>query len=133
MKPKLPPRVLYVTLESIREEIDLVHRLLLNPAGYDLDLYGGILCVRSTDQETFEVEWDVDVGSIDMSRESNADKKRESQLHAVQKVLAKHLNGYRSFKSPLRAAATFVHLRHRWQIGEDYVSAACIAAGVSPT
>lgn len=49
--------------ESTSEmEVAAVEAIITHPAGYDLDLFGGMLVIRSTggpmnDEETFEVEW----------------------------------------------------------------------------
>ena len=81
------------TRAEFREEVLLVHKIITHPAGYDLGLFGGLLSIRSTDQETFEVESE----GIKVTWIRN-----------------------RSFKSSLRAAATFVYLRHKWGIGIDH-------------
>jgi hypothetical protein len=44
--------------EGFDEEVELVVAVLKHPAGYDLDLFGGMLFIRSTDQETYECEWE---------------------------------------------------------------------------
>jgi hypothetical protein len=89
---------------ELRAEIQAVLTLLKHPAGFDINLYGDLLTVRSTDQGTYEVEWDPDY--IPLGANANS-------------------FGYRSFKCPLRAAATFVYYRHAWKLGEDYVAEAC--------
>lgn len=92
---------------ELRDEILAIYKLLTHPAGFDINLYGDLLTVRSTDQNTYEVEWSDDA----LPEEGMANS-----------------FCYRSFKSPLRAAATFVHYRHAWKLGEDYVAEACRAA-----
>jgi hypothetical protein len=44
------------------QEVELVKTVISHEAGYDLDLFGGMLCIRSTggpinNEETIEVEW----------------------------------------------------------------------------
>jgi hypothetical protein len=50
------------------EEIALVKAVIAAPIGYDLDLFGGMLVIRSaggpmSDEETIEVEWEVMEGT----------------------------------------------------------------------
>jgi hypothetical protein len=86
------------------EEVALVEAVINCPVGYDLDLFGGMMCIRTTGgpmnmEETVEVEWEVMIG-------------------------AKPNRGTQSFpKNPtdIRAAAQFfVDKRHELQIGIDY-------------
>lgn len=41
-----------------QDEIQLVRLVLTHPAGFNLDLFGGMLNIRTTDQNTIEVEWE---------------------------------------------------------------------------
>lgn len=87
---------------SKAEEINLVKAVIDHPAGFDLDLFGGMLIIRSTggpmnDEETIEVEWDF-------------------------MIEAKANVGTQSFpKTESLAAATFfVEKRHELQCGIDF-------------
>lgn len=44
-------------MDPKQEEVILVASLLRHPAAYDVDLFG-VLGIRTTDQETIEVEWE---------------------------------------------------------------------------
>jgi hypothetical protein len=84
------------------EEINLVKAVIAAPIGYDLDLFGGMLCIRSTggpmnNEETIEVEWEVMEG-------------------------AKPNKGTASFASTEleQAAIFFVEKRHELRIGLDF-------------
>lgn len=83
---------------AIEEEIALVIAVLKHPAGFDLDLFGGMLFVRSTDQNTFEVEWDQDWEEFD-------------------EVPGKR---YESFSTAEEAAKFFVEKRHKFRMGIDF-------------
>ncbi len=53
---------------SKAEEINLVKAVIDHAAGFDLDLFGGMLVIRSTggpmnDEETIEVEWNMMIGT----------------------------------------------------------------------
>jgi hypothetical protein len=82
---------------TFREEVALVRAVIAHPAGFDLDFGGGLLFIRTTDQETIEVEWDVILG-------------------------AKSHKDYKSFPvGQLDEAATFfVQKRHELQLGIDF-------------
>ena len=92
--------------EKLEEaEIDLVATLLEHPAGFDLDLFGGLLVIRSagspmTSPKTIQVEWETNEG--------------DTSQHTY----------VRSFpREALREAATFfIKKRHKLQLGLDYES-----------
>ncbi len=83
---------------SIEEEISLVIAVLKHPAGFDLDLFGGMLTVRSTDQNTFEVDWYQDWEEFD-----ETPGKR-----------------YESFSTIEEAARYFVEKRYQYRLGVDF-------------
>lgn len=83
---------------STQEEIELIVAVLMHPAGFDLDLFGGMLSVRSTDQNTFEVEWDQDWEEFD----ETPGKK------------------YESFSTTEEAARYFVEKRYQYRLGVDF-------------
>lgn len=74
---------------NLQEEIDFVVSVLTHPAGYNLGLFG-TLGIRSTDQLTWEVEWE----AIDN-------------------------NHWKSFDNPVDAATFFVKFRHQHEMGLD--------------
>lgn len=84
------------------EEINLVRAVIDHPAGYDLDLFGGMLIIRSTggpmnDEETIEVEWNMMIGTkAEVGTQSFP--KEQSEL----------------------AAAFFVDKRHELRCGIDF-------------
>jgi hypothetical protein len=86
--------------EGFDAEVELVMCVISHPAGYDLDLFGGMLLIRSTDQDTVEVEWLLPANSIRTSSETE----------------------YESFPSEqLRDAAIFfVKKRHEMKLGIDF-------------
>ena len=83
---------------STQEEIAFIVAVLMHPAGFDLDLFGGMLSVRSTDQNTFEVEWDQDWEELD-----ETPGKR-----------------YESFSTIEEAARYFVEKRYQYRLGVDF-------------
>jgi hypothetical protein len=87
-----------------RDEILLIHQVVTHPAGYNIDLFGDLVEIQGNDQGTYEVAW---------CPGPNA------KAHP-----------YRSFKSPLRAAAFFVWKRHKLGFGVDYDEKACKEAGL---
>jgi hypothetical protein len=74
------------------EEIQLVHNLLLHPAGFDIDI-AGLLWVRQYEWPRWAVEWEVH-GHTD--------------LHVEE------------FDSALDAATFFVNMRHERELGLDF-------------
>jgi hypothetical protein len=40
-------------------EVFLVKQVIAHPAGFDLDFGGGLIFIRTSDQETYEIEWNV--------------------------------------------------------------------------
>ena len=86
---------------SKAEEIALVKAVLDHPAGFDLDLFGGQLVIRSgepvDDEETIEVEWQLMVGA-----KPDAGSKLFPRAQAQQ------------------AAVFFVEKRHERRIGLDF-------------
>jgi hypothetical protein len=84
------------------EEIALVQAIIDAPAGYDLDLFGGMLIIRSTggpmnDEETIEVEWNMMI-----------ETKAEVGTQSFQKT------------DSLAAARFFVEKRHELRCGIDF-------------
>ena len=75
-------------------EIDVVHKLLLLPAGYDIDIEA-TLWVRRYEHPMWAVEW-------------------ETEGHTKSKVDVKE------FDSPLEAAKFFVAKRHEMKLGLEY-------------
>lgn len=84
--------------KTITYEILLIIAVLKHPARFNLDLFGGMLTVRSTDQNTFEVEWDQDWEEFD-----ETPGKR-----------------YESFSTAEEAARYFVEKRHQYRLGVDF-------------
>ena len=82
-----------------RDEVALVLATVTHPAGFDVDLFGGMLCVRPTDQGVFCVSWD---------------------LFCVDDGRPRKDSGERCFNDPRRAVALFCRLRQREQIGVDF-------------
>lgn len=73
------------TPDEVRAEIELVRAVIDHPAGFDLDLFGGMLLIRSTggpmnhgDDPTIEVEWNMmietraEVGTQSFPRDQGA-------------------------------------------------------------
>ena len=85
-----------------RKEVSLLFAVLTHPAGFSVDLLG-FLGLRSTNQGIFEVDWE------DVLRGHPAPIR----------FAGGRLTRYRTFKSPLRAVATFCWLRQKWQVGVD--------------
>ena len=83
-------------LDKRNEEIKLVHQALTHPAGFILDLFGGMLYVRSTMFE-YEVGWEE-------YNEANDSGKEFQKL----------------FVDSLEAATFFVDKRHQNQLGVDF-------------
>ena len=90
------------TAAEYQAEVDLVRSVINHPAGFDLDLFGGMLVIRSTggpmsNEETFEVEWNMMIGS-------------------------KAEVGTKSFpkEQPGEAANFFVKKRHELRCGIDF-------------
>jgi hypothetical protein len=79
-----------------QQEIDLIHNLLLHPAGYDIDIEGQ-LWVRRYEHPMWAVEWEVW-------------DKDSSKLGGVKVV---------EFDDPLLAAEFFVEKRYELQLGLD--------------
>jgi hypothetical protein len=79
-----------------QDEIDLVHKLLLHPAGYDIDIEGQ-LWVRRYEHPRWAVEWDQMGLGCD----------------AVKGIEVKE------FDDPLLAAEFFVEKRYEMQLGLD--------------
>jgi hypothetical protein len=48
---------------QFREEVALVKAVVGHPAAFSLDFGGGLIFIRTTDQETIEVEWSAMVGA----------------------------------------------------------------------
>ncbi len=82
---------------QFREEVALVSAVIAHPAGFDLDFGGGLIFIRTTDQETIEVEWEAMVG-------------------------AKVHKDHKSFPIEQRdeAASFFVQKRHELRLGIDF-------------
>jgi hypothetical protein len=74
------------------EEIQLVHNLLLHPAGFDIDI-AGLLWVRQYEWPRWAVEW---------------------EISGTTKVEVKE------FDDALEAATYFVNRRHEMKLGLDY-------------
>lgn len=89
-------------MNEIENEIALIIALIKHPAGYDVDLFGGLMSVRPTDQLTFEVEWNIRC----IGGNENLDSKID----------------YLSFTSAEEAARCFVEKRHEFKLGVDYES-----------
>ncbi len=90
------------TAAEFQAEVYLVTSVITHAAGYDLDLFGGMLVIRSTggpmnDEETFEVEWNMMIGT-------------KSEV------------GTQSFPRdrPEQAATFFVTKRQELRLGLDY-------------
>lgn len=81
-------------------EIALIATLIKHTAGYAVDLFGGLMCIRSTDQNTFEVEWDI--------RCIDGNENLESKID------------YLSFSTAEEAAKCFVEKRHEFRLGVDF-------------
>lgn len=81
-------------------EEELIIAVLKHSAGFNLDLFGGLLCVRSTDQNIFEVEWDIRLLDGFQDKESRID--------------------YLSFFTAEEAAKCFVEKRHEFRLGIDF-------------
>ena len=79
-----------------QEEINIIMAVIEHPAGFDIDLFAGALCIRSH-SEGYEVSWE------------------EPSKHAM------HTNiPYKDF-AELKAAVTFfVDKRHELQLGIDF-------------
>jgi hypothetical protein len=73
------------------QEIDLIHKLLLHPAGYNIDIDGKLL-VREYEWPQWAVEWDDD----------------DLNIHVAE------------FENALDAATFFVNKRHEMQLGLDF-------------
>jgi hypothetical protein len=88
---------------TFREEVAIVRAAIVHPAGFDLDIFGGVLCIRSaggpmnTEEMGIEVEWNTVVG-------------------------AKPDVGVRRFtrEQPDEAATFFVQKRHELRMGLDF-------------
>jgi hypothetical protein len=82
---------------QFREEVALVTAVIRHPAAFDLDFGGGLIFIRTTDQETIEVEWAAMVG-------------------------AKAHTDHKSFEAAQldEAAAFFVTKRHELRLGFDF-------------
>jgi hypothetical protein len=89
-------------MRSYRDEIFLVYTAITHPAGYNIDLFGGLIEIQGNDQGTIEVTW----------------------------YAGKNKYPFRSFTNPLRAAAFFVWKRHQLKFGVDYDEKACKEAGL---
>jgi hypothetical protein len=74
------------------EEVQLIHTLLLHPAGFDIDI-AGILWARRYEHPKWAVEWEVS-GS--------------TEIEVVE------------FDNVLEAATYFVNKRHEMKLGLDY-------------
>jgi hypothetical protein len=85
---------------QIENEIALITALIKHHAGYAVDLFGGLICIRSTDQNTFEVEWDI--------RCIDGNENLESKID------------YLSFSNAEEAAKCFVEKRHEFKLGVDF-------------
>jgi len=85
---------------SIEEEIRIIVALIKHPAGYGVDLFGGLMCIRPTDQNTFVVEWDI--------RLLNDSRDEESKID------------YLSFSTVEEAARYFVEKRYQYRLGVDF-------------
>lgn len=77
-------------LIDLRYEIELIHELLLLPAGYDIDI-GGMLWVRRYEEPKWAVEWETGTGQT----------------------------GVREFTDPKEAAEFFVAEKNRRKLGLD--------------
>ena len=78
-------------------EEELVVAVITHKAGFDLDLFGGMLCARGTEQGVFCVSWNTDAASAG----GPSDQEEE-------------------FKDPVEAATFFVQKRHELKLGMDY-------------
>ena len=80
---------------DVQDEIELIEKVLLHPAGFIIDMFGGLLSVQPTEHEAFGVMYDPDY----------TDGARPEQQYW--------------FHSAREAAEMFVELRIRYQIGLD--------------
>ena len=80
-----------------QDEIDLVHKLLLHPSGYDID-NSGVIWVRRYEHPQWCVEWEI--------------WDKDSSKHGNIEVM--------EFDDPLLAAEFFVNERYELQIGLDH-------------
>ncbi len=82
---------------QFREEVALVKAVIQHPAAFDLDFGGGLIFIRTTDQETIEVEWSAMV---------------DAKVH----------QDHRSFPVEQidEAASFFVAKRHELRLGFDF-------------
>ncbi len=78
-------------------EVAIVKQVIAHPAGFDLDFAGGLIFIRSTDQETYEVEWNV---TLNGKGEHDHKSFEVEQLH--------------------EAAVFFVQKRHELRLGIDF-------------
>ena len=85
------------TADDFRNEVILVKAVIAHPAGFDLDFGGGLIFIRTTDQETIEVEWDTVV---------------DAKVHKDHKSF--------SVEQLDEAATFFVQKRHELRLGIDF-------------
>lgn len=96
--------------KAFREEVQLVYNVLTHPAGFHIGVFG-LLEVRSTDQDVYEVSWD---------RGMNGHWRTQNGTHP-----------WRLYHSALRAAMVYCHLRRALDLGVDCEAAACSLAAVT--
>lgn len=78
----------------MQDEIELVYKTITHPAGFIIDLFGGLLYVRPTCAE-FEVGWQLEL---------------DGQI----------CDSYKLFWDAMEAAIFFVEKRHEMKIGIDF-------------
>lgn len=93
-------------MKDVEAEIKLLLEIIKHPAGYDIGLFG-VMSVRSTDQLTWEVEW-------------------EEYSSSGQSVTTHWL----SFDNPEDAVRKFVEMRHERELGLDIEAELCRMAGL---
>jgi hypothetical protein len=81
------------------KEIDLIITVIGHPAGFDVDLFGGMICIRSH-CDGYEVAWE--------------------EAQAVGGIFGKRLKKlYKDFTDLKEAAAFFVDKRYELELGLD--------------
>ena len=90
---------------DVQAEIALVKAVISHPAGFDLDFGGGLIFIRTTDQETIEVEWEAMIG---------ATVHKDHREFPVEQLD--------------EAAAFFVATRHELRLGIDFETEDCLKA-----
>lgn len=106
--------------KAFREEAQLVYNVLTHPAGFHLGVFG-TLEVRPTDQGVYEVAW-----------EPHSPESRRVLVETVGDWRMRADSRYwRLYKSPLRAAVVFCHLRRALELGVDHDAIAIQLAAVT--